>query len=73
MQITDSGTVMSKLAREVRKLLNEAGWQLLRQGKGDHEIWHEPVTGRKVTVNNSINSRHTANAIMKQAGLSKSF
>ena len=54
-------------------LLSDAGWKKLRQGKGDHEIWHEPETDRKVTVDNSIKSRHTANAVLKQAGLSKAF
>ena len=65
--------MVSRTAREVRKLLHKAGWQFLRQGKGDHEIWHDPATGKKVTIDNSIKSRHTANAILKQAGLPKSF
>jgi predicted RNA binding protein YcfA (HicA-like mRNA interferase family) len=56
-----------------KKLLAKAGWQLLRQGKGDHEIWHDPRTGRKVTVDNSMKFRHTANAILKFAGLPKAF
>jgi predicted RNA binding protein YcfA (HicA-like mRNA interferase family) len=56
-----------------KKLLSKAGWQFLRRGKGDHEIWHEPISGRKVTVDNSMKSRHTANAVLKQAGLPKAF
>ncbi|WP_311030851.1 type II toxin-antitoxin system HicA family toxin [Mesorhizobium koreense] len=64
---------MNNFAPLTRKLLAKAGWQLLRQGKGDHEIWHDPTTGRKVTVDSSIKSRHTANAILKFAGLPKAF
>lgn len=64
---------MDKFSRSVRKLLVQAGWQFLRQGRGDHEIWHDPETGRKVTVDNSMKSRHTANAVLKQAGLPKAF
>ena len=43
-----------------------------RQGKGDHEIWYSPLTRRSVVYNN-IQSRHTANGVLKQAGLPKSF
>lgn len=64
---------MKNLARPLKKLLSEAGWQKLRGGKGDHEIWHDPATSRKVTVDNSMQSRHTANAVLKKAGLAKAF
>jgi hypothetical protein len=48
---------------------------LVRQGKGDgdHEIWHSPITKRNITVDGEIKSRHTANAILKQAGIGKKF
>ena len=42
-------------------------------GRGDHEIWRHDDTGRKVVVDSSIKSRHTANAVLKQAGLPKAF
>jgi hypothetical protein len=41
--------------------------------KGDYEIWLRRVSGRKVTVDHTIKSRHTANAILKEAGLPKAF
>ncbi|MDJ0553188.1 MAG: type II toxin-antitoxin system HicA family toxin [Microcoleaceae cyanobacterium MO_207.B10] len=44
-----------------------------RQGKGDHEIWYSPITEHRFVVDNSIKSRHTANAVLKQAGLPKFF
>jgi hypothetical protein len=45
----------------------------VRAGKGDHEIWHSPVTRVHFVVDSRIKSRHTANAVLKQAGLPKHF
>jgi predicted RNA binding protein YcfA (HicA-like mRNA interferase family) len=59
--------------RELRKLLTEAGCYLVRQGKGSHEIWFSPITQRTFTVPANIDGRPLANAILKQAGLPKSF
>jgi len=57
----------------VREKLREVGWSFLRRGKGDHDIWHNPATGKKVTVPVKLLSRHTANDILKDAGLPKVF
>jgi HicA toxin of bacterial toxin-antitoxin, len=57
----------------LRRLLRQAGCRRERQGKGDHEIWYSPITKRRFPVDNTIKSRHTANAILKQAGLDKAF
>jgi len=57
----------------VRKALRENGGKFVRRGKGDHDIWYSPLTKRNITVDSKIKSRHTANAIMKQAGLEKRF
>ena len=64
---------MNDFAPSVKMLLRRANWELLRQGKGDHSIWHDPITARKVTVDHKIKSRHTANDILKKAGLPKAF
>jgi predicted RNA binding protein YcfA (HicA-like mRNA interferase family) len=64
---------MPSYEREVREVLREHGCYLHRQGRGDHEIWYSPLTTRKFTVDGVIKSRHTANAIMKQAGIKKKF
>ena len=45
------------LAPELKRLLSEAGCRFERHGKGDQKI----------------KSRHTANAVLKQAGLPKQF
>jgi hypothetical protein len=52
--------------RALRDLLRAAGCTFVRQGRGGHEIWYSPVPV-------GIPSRHTANAIPRQAGLPKAF
>jgi hypothetical protein len=59
--------------RPLRDLLRQSGCRMVRQGKGSHEIWHSPINGRNFAVPVGIPSRHTANAILRQAGLPKSF
>jgi predicted RNA binding protein YcfA (HicA-like mRNA interferase family) len=54
-------------------LLRAAGCTLVRQGRGSHEIWHSPIKRRNFAVPVGIPSRHTANAILRQAGLPKAF
>ncbi|MGH1394698.1 MAG: type II toxin-antitoxin system HicA family toxin [Trichormus sp.] len=58
---------------ELKKILTEAGCYFERQGKGDHEIWYSPISDHRFVVDASIKSRHTANAVLKQAGLPKAF
>jgi hypothetical protein len=64
---------MSNYTPHLKQYLREAGCHFDRQGKGDHEIWFSPTTGIRFVVDNSIKSRHTANAVLKQAGLPKKF
>lgn len=58
---------------QLKEILAEAGCYFERQGKGDHEIWYSPITQQKFVVDNAIKSRHTANTVLKQAGLPKRF
>ena len=58
---------------ELKRLLRDAGCRFERAGKGDHEIWISPNTGMHFPVDHKIKSRHTANAVLKQAGLPKHF
>jgi hypothetical protein len=53
--------------------LRVAGCSFKRNGKGDHEIWFSPLTRRTFTVDKGVLSRHTANAVMKQAGIDRRF
>ena len=57
---------------ELKKLLREAGCRFVRTGRGDYEVW-ETTEGRRFVVDRKIKSRHTANAVLKQAGLPKKF
>jgi len=59
--------------RPLRTLLTDAVCVLVRQARGSHEIWRSPITGRNFPVPAGIASRHTANAILRQAGLPKAF
>ena len=45
------------------------GCTFKRQGKGSHEIGHSPVNGQTFPVAVTVNNRHTANGILKQAGI----
>ena len=64
---------MADYAARLKRLLRQARCRLERQGKGDHEIWYSPITNRRFPVEKAIKSRHTANGILKQAGLNKAF
>jgi predicted RNA binding protein YcfA (HicA-like mRNA interferase family) len=57
---------------DLAALLKAAGWSKTTGGKGSHEKWLSPDTTRVVTVPRS-KSRHTANEVLKQAGLPKAF
>jgi len=64
---------MADLYRERVVILRKHGCYLVRPGKGSHEVWYSPVNGRHVTVPRSTKSRHTANDVLKRAGLPKAF
>jgi predicted RNA binding protein YcfA (HicA-like mRNA interferase family) len=64
---------MANFYRDLTRLLSENGFAFFRSGKGDHQIWLNKETGNKVTVDAGITSRHTANEILKKAGLQKAF
>jgi len=55
--------------KTVRRILSQNGCYLTRQGKGSHEIWFSPAANRPISVSSKIKSRHTANAILKEAGI----
>ncbi|MDR1310386.1 MAG: type II toxin-antitoxin system HicA family toxin [Burkholderiaceae bacterium] len=59
----------SHLYNKLRDILLSNGCYFHRQGKGSHEIWKNPTIGAVFPVATHIPSRHTANAILKQAGI----
>ncbi|TVP62361.1 MAG: type II toxin-antitoxin system HicA family toxin [Nodularia sp. (in: Bacteria)] len=58
---------------QLKQILSASGCYFKRQGKGDHELWYSPINQQSFVIDNCIKSRHTANAILKQAGLPKQF
>jgi hypothetical protein len=64
---------MADYAPIIKKILSENDCYPERQGKGDHEIWYSPLTKLRFPVDGKILSRHTANGVLKQAGLPKQF
>jgi predicted RNA binding protein YcfA (HicA-like mRNA interferase family) len=64
---------VSDFAPEVIERLLANGCAFVRHGKGDHAIWFSSIVNRRFVVDGKIKSRHTANAVLKQAGLPKAF
>ena len=64
---------MSDFTPGLIKLLRKSGCSFVRNGKGDHQIWHSPITEINFTVDSKIKSRHTANGTLKQAGVKFKF
>jgi predicted RNA binding protein YcfA (HicA-like mRNA interferase family) len=64
---------VSDYAKDVKKILSKYGCYFVRHGKGDHDIWESPISGNRFPVDHAIKSRHTANGILKNAGLEKQF
>ncbi|MBW0005912.1 MAG: type II toxin-antitoxin system HicA family toxin [Hyphomicrobiales bacterium] len=55
------------------RFLEEANCRFARTGKGSHQIWYSPITNRNFVVPTNIVSRHTANGVLRDAGLPKQF
>lgn len=64
---------MADFYRELIAVLRANGFAFLRMGKGSHEIWANHASNKQVTVPRTTKSRHTANDVLKQAGLPKKF
>ena len=64
---------MASYTPSEKEILRANQCQFERPGKGDHEIWYSPITERRFPVDGKILSRHTANAVLRQAGIVKQF
>lgn len=62
---------MNGYEKPVKDKLKEHGWCFHEHGKGSHDTWIKGAD--KVTVSKVCKSRHTANAIMKDAGINHKF
>jgi predicted RNA binding protein YcfA (HicA-like mRNA interferase family) len=63
---------VNDFGKAVRDKLSAAGCAFHRRGKGDHDIWIAEQ-GKRIVVPAQVKSRHTANGILKDAGLPKAF
>jgi predicted RNA binding protein YcfA (HicA-like mRNA interferase family) len=63
----------ANLYPELCRILKEAGCTFVRQAKGSHEIWFSPVSDRKIIVPKNTRVVHTADKVLKDAGLPKAF
>jgi predicted RNA binding protein YcfA (HicA-like mRNA interferase family) len=55
---------------ELSAILKDHGCWKIDGGKGSHEKWRSPINDRTFIVPRS-KSRHTANEVLKQAGIAK--
>ena len=60
---------MAAYEKKVRKVLSDNGCYFVKHAKGDHDKWFSPITNKPITVDAVIKSRHTANGILKRAGI----
>lgn len=64
---------MAEYEKKIRKILSDNMCYFIRHGKGDHDIWYCPVSQHSIVVPVKIKSRHTANSILKEAGINYKF
>jgi len=62
---------MADYTKQVLSLLIANGCYFIRRGKGSHKMWYSPISKRPFTVIDKIENRHTANGILKDAGINK--
>ena len=51
------------------EVLKAHGFERVRGGKGSHEKWRNEHVGRSAHVPRNCKTRHTANGVLKQAGI----
>ncbi|MDE2812863.1 MAG: type II toxin-antitoxin system HicA family toxin [Gemmatimonadota bacterium] len=57
--------------RTVTREIAKFGFEYWKNAKGSHEKWKSLNTGKILLVPRNLKSRHTANAILKDAGSTK--
>lgn len=62
---------MNELYRKLTGLLRMHHFAKVQSGKGSHEKWQSDITGKTVIVPYNLVRRHTANGILKVAGISE--
>jgi predicted RNA binding protein YcfA (HicA-like mRNA interferase family) len=59
--------------RELSRKLRALGCELKRQGKGSHEIWHNPALNRSATVPRHLGDvpKGTLHAVLRALGIER--
>ena len=60
---------MADYTKQILRILSDNKCRFVRRGKGSHNIWYSPIIKRFFTVVTKIENRHTANGILKDAGI----
>ena len=60
---------MANYTRQVKNILLANDCYFVRYGKGDHEVWHSPITNKIIVVDGTITKRTSANKTLKGAGI----
>lgn len=64
---------MKGYGKALREVPESNGCAFKRHGRGDHDVWVSPHAAKPFTVPVKIMSRHTANKVLKDAGLPEAF
>jgi predicted RNA binding protein YcfA (HicA-like mRNA interferase family) len=64
---------MNGYFQQVCALLRDHGWEYYKPGKGSHQKWKKTQGGQVVLVPFNCYSRHTANAVLRDAGIDHKF
>ena len=56
---------------KIKDILSKYGWTFNRHGKGSHDMWTSPDNKNMVAIPKGIKSRHTANDVLKRAGITE--
>lgn len=64
---------MADYTRAVLKVLAKHNCSFYKLAEGSHVKWINNQTGKKFILMNKIEKRHTANKIMKDAGIKHKF
>jgi hypothetical protein len=60
---------MGDYTRQVKEILKANGCIFLRNGKGDHERWYNPIINANFSIDGKIDNRLSANKQLKDAGI----
>ena len=64
---------MADYTKPVYDKLHKNDCIFVRRGKGDHNVYYSPITNRTFGVDGKITKRHSADSIMKLAGIKHKF